>query len=237
MAWRSAWVQTVALWLLWSILSHTSLMSLIYFPPPPSSCVFSALCSFPVSSNSPFFFFFFKLPFNFSAASLTFWDRNIFFLLPSSLLFNGKIAVEPVWVFSCYFLPLHLWSPTNRVGFFILSFLILSLVEISYCALLFCIKVFLLCRKDWRFVLLVPAGLCWSCESWALSVLTQKVLCSWQVVMAPVVLGAVAGSHNSFISLLLSFLRGDWDSLTFSPIIAHLWMFYTVVKDKSESVP
>lgn len=141
-----------------------------------------------------------------SLLHLAFWDRNFFFPFPSSPLFNGKIASGPVWIFSCCFLSLHLWSPTNKVGFFLLSFLLFSLVEISYSALLFCISVFLLWRKEWRFVLLLPTDLCWPWESWAVFVSAQKVLCSWQVVMAPVVLDVIAGSHhNSFISLVSFF--------------------------------
>lgn len=172
-----------------------------------------------------------------SSASLEFWDRNIFFFpFPSSPLLNGKIAAGLVWVFSCCFVPLHLWSPTNEVDFFLLYFLLFSLVEVSYSALLICVSAFLLCRKERRFVLLVPADLCWSWESSAVSVLVQKLLSSWQVVIAPVALGVVAGSHhNSFISLFF-FLRADWDSLTFSPSFAHLWIFSTVVKHKSNNV-
>lgn len=135
---------------------------------------------------------------------------------------------------SC-FVPLHLWSPTKVV--FSLSFLLFSLVEISYSALLFCISVFLLCRKEWRFVVwLVPTDFCWSWDGSAVFVLAQKLLCRWQVVIAPVALGVVAGSHqNDFISLPFFFKS----RLRFFDLLSHFCSpldFSTMAKDKSNSV-
>lgn len=142
-------------------------LSLIFLLLPSPMCFQCPLFMSSFFKYSIFFFFIFLNCLLMSLMHHWNWERYIFFPFPLSLLFNGEIAAGPVWVFSCCFLPLHLWSPTNKVGFLLLLFLLFSLVETSYSALLFFISIFLLCRKEWRFVvLLVPADLCWSWESW-----------------------------------------------------------------------
>lgn len=67
----------MALWLQWSIVSHTSLMSLINFPPPNSTHVFSVpFVHFQLFQTVLLFLKNFLFMFS---ASLEFWDRNIFF--------------------------------------------------------------------------------------------------------------------------------------------------------------
>lgn len=72
---------------------------------------------------------------------------------------------------------------------------------------------------------------CW-CQLFSVSLGRPKLYSAGSkccpVVMWPMALGVVAGSQmtdNRFFTTLFSFCRAHWDALSFSHVIAYLWIF------------